>query len=153
MPAGHRPSLLCIEDPLQAGNDVGKSSYGALQVRTLFIVWSLFNRDQWFWRNLRISMCVVKFYKGYENLRPVYKKPFFDILSGFLHFSSSLKVFIVTSKRWKLFFFKYGECGIKKSIFSYWFQNFNLIFVKSSLKKIFNRKTGLPFEICLVSEK
>ena len=33
MPAGHRPSLLCIEDPLQAGNDVGKSSYGALQVR------------------------------------------------------------------------------------------------------------------------
>ena len=33
MPPGHRPSLLCIEDPLQAGNDVGKSSYGALQVK------------------------------------------------------------------------------------------------------------------------
>ena len=34
MPPGHRPSLLCIEDPLQAGNDVGKSSYGALQVNS-----------------------------------------------------------------------------------------------------------------------
>ena len=34
MPPGHRPSLLCIEDPLQPGNDVGKSSYGALQVET-----------------------------------------------------------------------------------------------------------------------
>ena len=36
MPPGHRPSLLCIEDPLQPGNDVGKSSYGALQVRHAF---------------------------------------------------------------------------------------------------------------------
>jgi len=36
MPPGHRPSLLCIEDPLQPGNDVGKSSYGALQVRQAF---------------------------------------------------------------------------------------------------------------------
>lgn len=25
---GHRPSLLCIEDPLTAGNDIGRSSYG-----------------------------------------------------------------------------------------------------------------------------
>ena len=33
MPPGHRPSYLSIEDPLQLGNDVGKSSYGALQVR------------------------------------------------------------------------------------------------------------------------
>lgn len=36
MPPGHRPSLLCIEDPLQPGNDVGKSSYGALQVKQAF---------------------------------------------------------------------------------------------------------------------
>ncbi|KPJ09862.1 PAP-associated domain-containing protein 5 [Papilio machaon] len=28
---GHRPSLLCIEDPLTPGNDIGRSSYGALQ--------------------------------------------------------------------------------------------------------------------------
>ena len=36
MPAGSRPSLLCVEDPLQPGNDVGKSSYGALRVRQAF---------------------------------------------------------------------------------------------------------------------
>lgn len=29
---GHRPSLLCIEDPLQPNNDIGRSSYGVLQV-------------------------------------------------------------------------------------------------------------------------
>lgn len=27
---GHRPSLLCIEDPLTPGNDIGRSSYGLL---------------------------------------------------------------------------------------------------------------------------
>lgn len=30
---GHRPSMLCIEDPLNPGNDIGRSSYGALQVK------------------------------------------------------------------------------------------------------------------------
>jgi non-canonical poly(A) RNA polymerase PAPD5/7 len=29
---GHRPSLLCIEDPLLPSNDIGRSSYGVLQV-------------------------------------------------------------------------------------------------------------------------
>ncbi|EDW07574.2 uncharacterized protein Dmoj_GI15833 [Drosophila mojavensis] len=33
---GHRPSLLCIEDPLTPGNDIGRSSYGALHVRQAF---------------------------------------------------------------------------------------------------------------------
>lgn len=33
---GHRPSLLCIEDPLTQGNDIGRSSYGALQVQQAF---------------------------------------------------------------------------------------------------------------------
>lgn len=33
---GHRPSLLCIEDPLTQGNDIGRSSYGALQVKQAF---------------------------------------------------------------------------------------------------------------------
>ena len=36
MPPGHRPSYLCIEDPLVPGNDVGKSSYGAIQVQQSF---------------------------------------------------------------------------------------------------------------------
>ncbi|XP_060776438.1 terminal nucleotidyltransferase 4A-like [Neoarius graeffei] len=34
--SGHRPSLLCIEDPNIPGNDVGRSSYGALQVKRVF---------------------------------------------------------------------------------------------------------------------
>lgn len=33
---GHRPSLLCIEDPLTPGNDIGRSSYGALYVKNAF---------------------------------------------------------------------------------------------------------------------
>ncbi|XP_023034814.1 non-canonical poly(A) RNA polymerase protein Trf4-1 isoform X3 [Drosophila willistoni] len=33
---GHRPSLLCIEDPLTPGNDIGRSSYGAFQVKQAF---------------------------------------------------------------------------------------------------------------------
>ncbi|KAJ8973046.1 hypothetical protein NQ317_011326 [Molorchus minor] len=33
---GHRPSMLCIEDPLQPSNDIGRSSYGVLQVKRAF---------------------------------------------------------------------------------------------------------------------
>ncbi|KAL1115085.1 hypothetical protein AAG570_007116 [Ranatra chinensis] len=36
MKDGHRPSMLCIEDPLTAGNDIGRGSFGALQVRQAF---------------------------------------------------------------------------------------------------------------------
>ncbi|XP_062847890.1 terminal nucleotidyltransferase 4A-like [Trichomycterus rosablanca] len=34
--SGYRPSTLCIEDPNLPGNDVGRSSYGALQVKQVF---------------------------------------------------------------------------------------------------------------------
>ncbi|XP_061807050.1 terminal nucleotidyltransferase 4A-like isoform X1 [Nerophis lumbriciformis] len=33
---GNRSSMLCIEDPIQPGNDVGRSSYGVLQVKQVF---------------------------------------------------------------------------------------------------------------------
>ncbi|XP_008293103.1 non-canonical poly(A) RNA polymerase PAPD7-like [Stegastes partitus] len=36
MENGNRPSMLCIEDPIQPGNDVGRSSYGVLQVKQVF---------------------------------------------------------------------------------------------------------------------
>ena len=36
MSDGYRPSLLCIEDPLNPSNDIGRSSYGALQVKQAF---------------------------------------------------------------------------------------------------------------------
>ncbi|CAH2283627.1 terminal nucleotidyltransferase 4A isoform X1 [Pelobates cultripes] len=36
MANGYRPSMLCIEDPLLPENDVGRSSYGAIQVQQVF---------------------------------------------------------------------------------------------------------------------
>ncbi|XP_022529829.2 terminal nucleotidyltransferase 4A [Astyanax mexicanus] len=36
MTNGHRPSMLCIEDPNLPGNDVGRSSYGAMHVKQVF---------------------------------------------------------------------------------------------------------------------
>ncbi|KAJ0054883.1 hypothetical protein NL108_006286, partial [Boleophthalmus pectinirostris] len=33
---GSRPSMLCIEDPLLPGNDVGRGSYGAMHVKQVF---------------------------------------------------------------------------------------------------------------------
>ncbi|XP_069112834.1 terminal nucleotidyltransferase 4B-like isoform X2 [Argopecten irradians] len=36
MDSGYRPSLLCIEDPLTEGNDIGRSSYGAMKVKQSF---------------------------------------------------------------------------------------------------------------------
>lgn len=36
MSNGSRPSMLCIEDPLLQGNDVGRGSYGALHVKQVF---------------------------------------------------------------------------------------------------------------------
>ncbi|XP_066539579.1 terminal nucleotidyltransferase 4A-like isoform X2 [Hoplias malabaricus] len=36
MTNGYRPSTLCIEDPNLPGNDVGRSSYGAMQVKQVF---------------------------------------------------------------------------------------------------------------------
>ncbi|XP_033222113.1 non-canonical poly(A) RNA polymerase protein Trf4-1-like [Belonocnema kinseyi] len=45
MKDGHRPSLLCIEDPLTPGNDIGRSSYGALYVKDAFD-WAYFVLSQ-----------------------------------------------------------------------------------------------------------
>lgn len=36
MDPNYRPSILCIEDPLNPMNDIGKSSYGALMVKGAF---------------------------------------------------------------------------------------------------------------------
>jgi hypothetical protein len=81
-------------------------------------------RDQWCWQNFIMLMWDIKFWKGNENLRSVYKKPFFEILSGFFYFwpYQFSKKFIVPSKWWKLFFFELVKWGIKKSVFSYRFQ-------------------------------
>ena len=36
MDPNYRPSILCIEDPLNPSNDIGKSSYGAIMVKQAF---------------------------------------------------------------------------------------------------------------------
>lgn len=36
MMEGYRHSIICIEDPLTPGNDIGRSSYGALNVKQAF---------------------------------------------------------------------------------------------------------------------
>jgi non-canonical poly(A) RNA polymerase PAPD5/7 len=36
MPDSHRAGVICIEDPLDLSNDVGKSSYGAMSVKQAF---------------------------------------------------------------------------------------------------------------------
>ncbi len=36
MDSNYRPSFLCIEDPLNPSNDIGKNSYGALMVKDAF---------------------------------------------------------------------------------------------------------------------
>jgi hypothetical protein len=73
-----------------------------------------------------VKIYSIKFWKRYENLRPVTfsQKPIFRNIERFLHFwpVSYQKVFLFSSKIWKLFFFIYGEWGIKKPVFSYWFQ-------------------------------
>ncbi len=99
-------------------------------------------------RNCSVPYDDLKSPDGIRWLVGNYEKPLFKILSGFLHFwpLSSQKVLIVSSKGWKLFFFKYGEWGIKKSIFSYLFQKLNLILVKSAHKKSFSKKNVFPTE-------
>jgi hypothetical protein len=61
-------------------------------------------------------------------------------MNGFLHFLplSSQEVFFVPSKRYKNFFFKYGEWDIKNTEF----KNVNLIVVKSAPKQNFSQKIG-----------
>jgi hypothetical protein len=52
-------------------------------------IWSfdrLPTRDYWFWQNFIVSMCDIKFWKGNENLRSVYKKTVFRNVERFLPF-------------------------------------------------------------------
>jgi hypothetical protein len=52
-------------------------------------------RDQWFWQNFINSMCDIKFWKGNENLRSVYKKNRF---SKFWAVSSIFDLFHLSGK-------------------------------------------------------
>ncbi len=110
-----------------------------------------------FWPNFIISMCGIKFWKDNKNLRSVYNKPFFEILSGFFHFwpfkKSSSKRFIVPSKRWKLFSLNRSNGASKNSSFRIDFKNVHMTLVKSAPKKILAKKLFYHFKIVLSPKK
>jgi hypothetical protein len=93
-------------------------------------------------------MCDIKFWKGNENLRSVYKKPFFEILSGFFHFwhFSALKKVHCPFQEMKTFFLWICRMGHKKSVFRTDFKYVHMTLVKSAPKKSFSQKTILPIE-------
>ncbi len=67
-PFGSLSSARIFNQSMGARNGVGKGlSYPPTR---------LHSRDQWFWQNFINSMCDIKFWKGNENLRSVYKKSF-----------------------------------------------------------------------------
>ncbi len=99
------------------------------------LTWGLHSRDQWFWQNFIISMCGIKFWKGNENLRSVYKKPFFEILSGFFLFSQ--KGFNVPSKNGDFSLMNRSNGVSKNSAFRTDFRNVHVTLVKNAQKKSF----------------
>ncbi len=75
-------------------------------------------RNQWFWQNFINSMCGIKFWKGNENLRSVYKKQFFEILSGFLGALFTEVICTFLKSVWKDGFFDTPFDLIKEKKFS-----------------------------------
>lgn len=89
MSDGHQPSMLCIEDPLQPGNDIGRSSYGAMRVRhafdyaysTLFRVLFHPNRPlvreggSLLARIIRVTDDVVRYRQWLSKQAPIYETP------------------------------------------------------------------------------
>ncbi len=97
-------------------------------------------------------MCGIKFWKGNENLRSVYKKQFFEILSGFFLFSQ--KGFNVPSKN-RNFSLMNRSNGVSKNsaFFGIDFRNVHVTLVKSAQKKFyFIQKTISPI-VNLMSKK
>ncbi len=84
-------------------------------------------------------MCDLKVWKENENLRYVYKKPFFEILSGFFHFwpFQFSEKFIVPYKGWTLFCLNKLNGASKNPSFSTDFKNVHMTLVKSAPKKKF----------------
>ena len=94
-------------------------------------------------------MCDIKFRMNIENLRSVYKKPFFKILSGFLPFLtffSSQKSSLSLLRDENFFSLNRSNGASKNPSFRIDFKNVNLTLVKSAPKKSFSQKTILPIK-------
>jgi hypothetical protein len=84
-------------------------------------------------------MCGIKIWKGNENPRSVYKKPFFEILSGFLPFFtfSVLKKGHCPFEEMETFFSLNRSNGASKTpSFRTDFKNGHMTLVKSAHKKL-----------------
>ncbi len=66
------------------------------------------SRDQWFWQNFMFSMCGIKFWKGNENLRSVYKNRFskFWAVSSIFELLRSQKSSLSILRDGSFFFFE-----------------------------------------------
>jgi hypothetical protein len=71
-------------------------------------------------RDFDAQMSGIKFWKVDENLRPFYKKPFYEILSGYLHFWTFQ---FIECTHWLFYEIKTFSMnrsrGYKNSVFSY----------------------------------
>ncbi len=87
-------------------------------------------------------MCDIKFWKGNENPRSVYKKPFFEILSGFFHFFfdlfSSQKSSLSLLRDENFISLNRSNGASKNPSFRSDFKNVYMTLVKSAPKKSFS---------------
>jgi hypothetical protein len=88
-------------------------------------------------------MCDVKFWKGNENLRSVYKKPFFEIFSGFFHFRP------LSLLSDEIFFSLNRSNGASNNpSFHTDFKHVHMTLVKSAQKKVLAKKLFYQLKIC-----
>jgi hypothetical protein len=105
------------------------------------------------------QMSGIKFWKGDDNLRPVFKKLFLELLNGCLHFDLFLEstygthytLTILTGETF--FFFEQVEWGVKKSVFYSDFKNVHLNLSKKCTKKKVAKKTDLLSLIFQLAKK
>jgi hypothetical protein len=100
-------------------------------------------------------MCDIKFWKDNENLRYVFKKPFFEILSGFFHFWP----FKVSKSSMSLlrdendFSLNRSNGASKNPSFPSNIKNVYMTLVKSAPKKVLAKKLFYKLKICLSPKK
>ncbi len=123
-----------------------------IQIHTTCVMYS---RDQWFWQNFIISMCGIKFWKGYENLRPVNKNRFWKYWAvSFIFDLTVLKKYSLSLLRDKNFFSSNMANGISQnSSFHTDFKNVHLIALKVHPKNCLPKKCFANWKIGQVPEK
>jgi hypothetical protein len=97
----------------------------------------------------KLDVCGIKFWKGNENLRSVYKKTVFrnfERFLPFLTFFSSQKSSLSLLRDENFFSLNRSNGTSKNPSFRTDFKNLHMTLVKSAPKKSFGQKTILPIE-------